>query len=266
MKSIVSCLLATALFCICPDFAHAAALRAVPAEVVTPEPALAEFVAQLHGLAQSTAAARSPKAREAGYLAIDALIAPDLKGFSRTLDPLAKWGVVKPEGKDGLDKMASYMIEQDELPDGARQPDYREKLVKELVDRTAPDVSFGRLADLPGALCTPARLGFDSKKVAAFAKAHDTDAYSLRVAPAGLGLRAAARKTEASGPALPTGTILALDLDAPLIDGWARVVTSDGVAGWAADTAVADGLSQMHICFAKHSGGYQLVGFFAFGL
>ena len=103
----------------------ASPLRAIPADVVTPDPALLAYVANLHDLAARAAAAQSRPARAAGFAAVEALIAPKLVGFSGSLDPLQPWKRVEPEGR-GLVALAAYMIEQGDSPVGTPgAPDYR---------------------------------------------------------------------------------------------------------------------------------------------
>jgi hypothetical protein len=246
--------------------AQAEPLRASYADVVTPD---AELVAFLTTLAQTAKAGLLPRADAAAtYAALDAMFAPILTGFGRGLDPLASWGKYSKPVPGNFAELASNMIEQGDLPEGAPLPNIRPDMLQLLLALIAnADEPLGTMKATGEAICSPAAYAFDAKTAAALATATDGDGYGLRIMHREITLRA---EPKASSPVVATLAPLTV-LGSIYVDGqpegWTQYATSDGAKGWLEDRlAEADGLSQQHVCFAKVDSAYKLVSFYTYGL
>jgi len=238
----------------------AAPLRVTYADVVKPDPELVTFLQALTSAAQSK-----------NYAAIDAMIASDLKGFSRGLDPLEKWrsiDLAAQANSSGLDALTGNMVEMGDLPDDApRHVDYRESFVELLVALVAnPREPFGKMPEMGKAACSPARYEFNAKAAAQFAATHNTDAYGLYLFPLDLQLRAKPEAATTVIATIPSHTLVVTDYQDNQPDNWSKVITSDGTTGWIEDHGDYEGLSQQHLCFSRVGGAYKIVGFYSYGL
>jgi hypothetical protein len=245
--------------------APAAPLRAVYAGVVAPEPELLTTINGLRAAIDAGLKAKHEADREAAYTAVAAFIGTDLRGFSRGLDPLARWNRLEPQ-EGGLAELVNQLVEQGDLPEGAPAPDLRPQLLQQMHDILRRDVPLGRLPEYRSAVCLPARYAFDSHKVGLFAAAHDADAHALRLHPTSVQLRAEPRPDAAITAAIPARTLLAVEYEKGQPDGWGRYWLSDGRRGWLPDRPDATGLSQQHLCFARQDGAYRITGYFTYGL
>lgn len=240
--------------------ASAAPLRVTYADVVQPDADLVSFLQTLTAAAQSK-----------NYAVVDTMIAPDLKGFSRGLDPLEKWQAIDLAAQtnaSGLEALTSNMVEMGDLPENTPSHiDYRQSFLELLVALVAnPDEPLGKMPEIGKAICSPARYQFDAKAAAQFASANNTDAYGLYLFPSDLQLHA---KPEAGTPVIariPSRTLIATDYQDNQPDNWTKVMTSDGSTGWIEDHGNYEGLSQQHLCFDRVGGEYKIVGFYAYGL
>lgn len=240
--------------------ALAAPLQVTYADVVKPD---AELVSFLKGL---TSAAQSKD-----YAAVDAMIAPDLKGFSRGLDPLEKWQAIDLAAQanaSGLEALTSNMVEMDDLPENApNHIDYRENLLELLVALVAnPDEPLGKMPEMDKAICSPARYRFDAKAVAQFAASHNTNAYGLYLFSTDLQLRAKPEPGTLVIATIPSHTLVVTDYQDNQPETWTKVITSDGTTGWIEHHGDYQGLSQQHLCFGRIGGEYKIVGFYSYGL
>lgn len=245
--------------------ASAAPLRALYANVVAPDAGLLATVAALDAATKAGLAAKSAAERQAAYDQIDALIGPDLRGFRRGLDPLQRWTAL-PREDGGLAELANRLVEQGDVPEGGPLPDPRPQLLQQLRDLLQSKQPLGRLPQMRGAVCLPARFGIDERKVAMFAAAHEADAAALRFFAVPTLLRAEPRLDAPPIAGVPAQTLLAYEAQAEQPKGWSRYWTSDGFKGWAVDGPEAFGLSQQHLCFAERQGQYRIVGYFTYGL
>ena len=245
--------------------AEAAPLRASYAYVVTPDPALAAAVAALHQAAEAGIAATSATTRNRAYAVIAEMLAPSLKGFSRSLDPLARWNAVDAM-PGSVEALTSQLVEQGDVPEGAALPDYRPELLTVLAELTRPGVPLGTMVELPHPACAPAGYGFDRAKVRAFGKTGDVGVGSLRLSASPTALHDRPDATSKVLATLEPLVFMAPIYGANAPGDWMQVTTSDHLTGWVHDSEASDGLSQKHICFGKVGDGYKIVGFFAFGL
>ena len=245
--------------------APAAPLRAVYAGVVAPEPELLTTLDALRAAIDAGLKAKHEADREAAYTAVAAFIGTDLRGFNRGLDPLARWSRLPPQ-QGGLAELATQLVEQGDLPEGAPPPDLRPRLLEQMRDILQPNAPFGRLPEYRSAVCLPARYAFDTHKVGLFAAAHDADAHALRLHPSPVQLRAEPRPDAAITAAVPARTLLAFEYDKDQPNGWGRYWLSDGRRGWLPDRPDATGLSQQHLCFTRQDGAYRIAGYFTYGL
>ena len=259
---LVSLVLGLALFA--PQ-AKAAPLVALFADVVEPDAALTEFLGTLVQTARAGLTNES-----SNYSVLDSMIAPDLQGFSRGLDPLEAWRKLdlSSDSESGVALLTTHMVEMGDLPEGATNlPDYRQDMLEILVALIAnPAEPLGTLPETGDAICSPARYAFDAKATAAFAAAHDTDAYSISIYPRDLALYAEPSAAAPVSATLSARTLLLSEYVAGQPDDWTKVITSDGQTGWVEDTTDREGLSQQHLCFDKVDGAYKIVAFYSYGL
>lgn len=246
--------------------AQAAPLTGGFVDVVQPDQDLTEFLRTLVETAQAGIGTQSR-----AYAVLDGMIAESVQGFSRGLDPLEKWRKVDtsdPDRGTGVDLLTDSMVEMAELPaDATEIPDYRQDFLQLLVSLVGnPDEPLGTMPEMGGAVCSPARYGFDTKAAQKFAEANDTDGGGIQMYATAVELR---EQPDAATPVvseLPAWTLLISDYDADGPDSWSKVATSDGTTGWMQDRDDYLRLSQQHLCFDKVDGAYKIVGFYTYGL
>ncbi|RYE54525.1 MAG: hypothetical protein EOP18_07345, partial [Rhizobiaceae bacterium] len=220
-----------------PGIAPAAELHVSHAGVVKPDAELRATVTALSDLA-----ARG-RVKDIGK--VEAFFAPDVKSFTRSLDPFQPWTRVDDISGHYLTGVADTMVEQGELAAGMPVPDYRLEAMKMIASLVGEGTVFGTLDDAPGAICAPAAYRVDRKAALAFAKKFELDAYSLRFFDADVVL---AEKPKAKkGKAVPAGSLLMFDYRADLPEGWGYYETAGGVKGYMADREDTLGLSQNHV-------------------
>lgn len=245
--------------------ASAAPLTASFTDTVKPDADLTTFLTSLVQTAQEGIGTQSR-----AYALLDTMIADHVQGFGRGLDPLERWQPIDLSGDEatGIDLLTAHMVEQGELPgDGTPAPDYRQNMLELIVALVGnPTEPLGTMPELEGAVCSPARYSFNAKATAKFAQAHDTDASGIYLYPRAVELR---DTPDAGAPViaeLAPYTLLVSDYQADQPDNWTKLVTSEGVTGWAQDRGDYEGLSQQHLCFGKVDSAYQITGFFTYGL
>lgn len=228
-----------------------------PGNLVKPDAALTIFIDKLRGTLSS---------KKLDYAAIDGLFAPKVKTFQRSLDPLQPWKKTEDIRAHYLAGAADLVVEQGELPEGAKLPDYRPEAARQILS-FLDGGTFGTLKQVPKMVCAPAAWKFDAKAVTAFGAAHDSDAYSLRFFASDLDLRAKPKANAASVGTVPAGALLAREYDKDAPEAWELMSGSNGVKGY---RRIADAqelwLSQMHVCFGKVKGDYKITAIFAYGL
>jgi hypothetical protein len=226
-------------------------------DVVKPDANLQAFVGHVRSLNVSS--------RNLDYRAIDALFAPRVKTFRKSLDPFQPWSKSAVIRSDYLKGAADIMVEQGELEEGAPVPDYRPDAMKMIVEQLSRGEPFGTIKEMPGAVCTPAVYTVDRKAALAFAGKYRLDAYSLRFYSTGAMLLARPRSPAVTAH-VPPYALMMFDHDPTAPEGWGRYETSDGIKGYMPDRDDTLGLAQHHVCFGKIKGKYRITALFGYGL
>jgi len=227
-------------------------------KLVTPDPALAAFV---DGLRQ----ALTPAAK-LDYARIDGLFAKRVNTFQRGLDPLQPWKKTADIKADYLVSAADLMVEQGDLPQGAKPVDRRPDAARQMLS-VLSEGTFSLMSQVPFSVCTPAAYKVNAAVVRAFATTQHTDGASLRFFATDLDLKKLPTPAAKSNGTVPAGTLLAPKHDSTLSDDWELLVGSNGVKGYRriADAAARQ-LSQRHVCFGKFTDGYKITALFGYGL
>lgn len=255
-----------ALSALVPSMAGASPLTAKFTETVQPDPELTTFLRSLVDIAQMGIRTKADV-----YAVLDKLIAPDVRGFTRGLDPFEQWSEVEisaPEREAGVDLLTAWMVEQGDIPEGVSAlPDYREDLLELIVTLIAnPAKPLGRMPEMGNAVCSPARYEFDTRQALEFAQANNTDGYGIVFFSRQLDLHAAPDAETPVSLQLEQRTLLVTEYQSGQSENWVKVLASDGITGWAEHQADYEGLSQQHLCFRKVDGQYKIVGFYSYGL
>jgi hypothetical protein len=225
--------------------------------VVKPDAKLQAFVDDIRRLGISQ--------QKRDYRKFDALFAPRVKTFWKSLDPFQPWNRTDDIRSDYLRSAADVMVEQGELEEGRPAPDYRPDAIRTIVEQIAGNKPFGTMKEMPGAICAPAEYKVDREAARAFAKKFELDAYSLRFYPEHVAL--SPRPGSAAVAAMvPPHTLMMFDYDASAPRDWGRYETSDGTKGYMKDRDDTLNLAQHHVCFAKVGGQYKIVALFGYGL
>ncbi|WP_237151936.1 SH3 domain-containing protein [Oryzibacter oryziterrae] len=243
------------------------ALGAMRKDAVTPDAELSAFLADL---AAKAGRSRPDGAADSDYADVASLFAPRLTVFNRGLEPDEPWHRMAPDKRSPLAVAESFLVEQGELPPGAKVPDYRPELMQVLVRHASAPMTYGRMPGFPGAVCSDAELTVDWSAAKAFAATDDLDTASLRLFLDARQLRAEPKAKAPAVGTLPAMTLFLSNYDGvqgALDKGWLQVTLSNGVKGWVQDPdEVFHGLSQQHLCFGREGGHYRVIGFYAYGL
>jgi hypothetical protein len=225
---------------------------------VKPDAALKAFVGQF----QAAIAAKKPD-----YKKINGMFAPKVKAFSRSLDPLQPWNKSDTLTSKYIDGIIDIIVEQAPLADNAPQPDYRLDALAMMAHMLASG-TLGSMKEIPGSVCAPAEWSYDTAKVAAFLKAADDSANSVRFYPDETPLFAKPKKAAKQIGAVPANSLVSPNSPVIEPDGWMKLTSAGGLSGYAHDddTRTVHYLSQMHVCFGKVSGKYKVTGIFGYGL
>jgi hypothetical protein len=226
--------------------------------VVKPDAELRDFVADIRRLYMSEQKFDPRKA--------DALFAPRVKTFWRSLDPFQPWKRNGDIRTDYLRGAADIMVEQGEPEEGKPLPDYRPDALKAIAEQVTDGQPFGTLKEMPGAICAPAEYRVDRKAALTFAKKFELDAYSLRFFAQDSMLYAKPNLKSDFIGTVPPYTLMMFDHDPKAKDPWALYETSGGKRGYLMDDKPVLGLAQHHVCFAKVRGRYRIVALFGYGL
>jgi len=224
--------------------------------VTAPDAALQATVEQLRQVAGQA------EAQDIGK--VEGFFARTVKTFRRSLDPFQPW--TRGESLTGhyLSGVADVMVEQGDVEPGKPIPDYRLAAAKMLAGLLPEDAVFGKLAEVPGAVCAPAAYKVNRKAALAFARRFELDGYSLRFFSHEVVLTDLPRTD--TGRTVPANTLMMFDYDPKTPENWGRYETAGGVRGYMADRDDTLGLSQSHVCFAKVRGSYRIVAVFGYGL
>ena len=240
------------------SISHAAGLTVGFRDPVKPDAELQAFVTDLKRLHVA------PKMLD--YKAIDAMFAPRVKAFTRGLDPFQAWHKLDDITSNYLAGAADIMVEQGELPEGAKRPDYRLDALKLIIEQVAKGDPFGTQKEAPGAVCAPAEYKVNRKAASKFAKKYELDAYSLRFYSQPVALyEKQTMKGELLGM-IPPYTLMMFDYDPKAREPWALYESSSGIKGYLYDDQPALGLAQHHVCFGKVGGRYRITALFGYGL
>ncbi len=224
---------------------------------VKPDAKLQEFVDAFRG---------EITANVPDYKKINAMFAPQVKAFSRSLDPTAPWFKMKPIVSDYLDGIIDVIVEQAPLPDDAKQPDYRPDALSMMADILASG-PMGKIKDIPGAVCAPAAWSYDVAAAKKFAESQESEVSGLRFYGTNKTLLSKPKASAGAAGIVPAQVplIFAYEKDSP--EGWGHYQAANGVAGYMKDDAAKElHVSQMHVCFGKVSGKYKVTGIFGYGL
>lgn len=248
------------------SIATASPLVASYANPVEPTPELTAFLQSLVASAQEGIGSQSR-----AYAVLDDMIAPNVRGFQRGLDPFEPWSEIDltdPDRGSGLDLLTAWMVEQGDIVDGATDlPDYRQDFLELLVRIIAdPNEPLGLMPGMGDAVCSPAQYDVDADEALAFAQAQDTDGYGIYIFPRLLDLYENPTSIKPAIARVSPRTLLTSIYEADQPDGWIKVVASDGTTGWAEDRGDYEGLSQQHLCFGEVDGKYMITAFFSYGL
>lgn len=237
--------------------AQAGDLTVGTSDQVTPDAQLLAFVGDLRALAGP--------ARKSSIKKVEKLFAPSVSAFTRGLDPFQPWHRLDDIKSDFLVGTANVMVEQGEIPEGMKIPDYRIDAMQQLAALIPEGGTFGTLQEMPGAVCAPAAYSVDRKAAAKFAARFKLDPYSLRFFDTSVGLHTKPGSAGLSANLRPR-TLLMFDFKPDLPKGWSYYETSEGTSGYLKDRDDSRGLSQHHVCFAKVKGKYRITGIFGYGL
>ncbi|MGV3551068.1 hypothetical protein [Rhizobium sp.] len=249
-------LLATLLLTVAPAMVRAAELKVAYADVVQPDAGLLKSVSQLRTLA-------APGSKK-NIAKVEAFFAPEVKVFSRSLDPFQPWHPIDSLKGKYLDGVANAIVEQGEYEPDRPAPDYRLDAMKQIAGLISADATYGSLPEMPGAVCAPAAYEVDRKASLAFAKRFNLDAYSLRFFPQEVVF--ANNLKSKIGKTVPANTLIMFDYHPELPEGWGYYETAGGVKGYMKDRDDTLGLSQHHICFSRVAGRYKVSAIFGYGL
>jgi hypothetical protein len=241
-----------------PAIAAADDLTVTFGRVVKPDAALQHFVGDIRRLYMSERVFDPRRA--------DALFAPRVKTFWRSLDPFQPWKQTADIRSNYLRGAADILVEQGEVEQGKPLPDYRRDALKVIYEQVDGDETFGTLEEMPGAVCAPAQYRVDRKAALAFARKFELDAYSLRFFSEQTTLYAKPNLKSEPVATVPPHTLMMFDYDPGAREPWALYESSGGERGYLMDDKPVLGLAQYHVCFAKVRGRYKIVALFGYGL
>lgn len=240
-----------------PVFAAEQAVVVSHQKSVEPDAALKAFVDALR---------RELSAPKLDYARIDGMFASKVRTFQRSLDPLEPWRKTGEIKSNYLASAAGLLVEQAELPEGTKVPDYRPDAARQMMLIISKG-TFGWMTQVPNTVCTPPAYRVNAAAVKVFAAAHGSDASNLRFFASEIELKKQPKADAASVGKVPAATLLAFEYDSKAPDGWNLLIGSNGVKGYHRSE---DGgqlyLSQMHLCFGKFKAGYRITSIFSFGL
>lgn len=256
MKIIV---VACAAFNLVVGGAAAKELTVTYGDVIKPDAELKAFIDSF---------ANAISAKKPDYKAIDGFFAPSMGSFSRSLDPLQPWFKAEPITANHLDEIIDVIVEQAPLPDDVKQPDYRPEALSMMAAmlKAGP---LGSIKEAKGQACAPASYKFDRKAVTAFVKASKDSINGFRFYKQNIQLLEKPQAVAGKAAVLPAGTLVTLQTDENLPDGWAKLTgLGGGISGYMKDNPKNPEyfLNQMHVCFGKVSGQYKVTSIFGYGL
>lgn len=240
-----------------PMFAAEQAVVVSHQKHVEPDAALTAFVDALR---------RELSAPKLDYARIDGMFASKVRTFQRSLDPLEPWRKTGEIKSNYLASAAGLLVEQAELPDGAKMPDYRPDAARQMLLIISKG-TFSWMTQVPNTVCTPPAYKVNAAAVKAFAAAHGSDASNLRFFASEIELKKLPTPAAKTAGKVAAGTLLAFKYDPKLSDDWEKLFASNGVEGYRrSDDGEQLYLSQMHLCFGKFTDGYKITALFSFGL
>ncbi len=224
---------------------------------VTPDAQLVEFV---------TAFRAAITAKTPDYKKIDAMLAPKVSAFSRSLDPLTPWHKHDAITADHINEIADIIVEQGPPQDGVAEPDYRVDALAQMARIIGDASNFGKIKELPAALCAPAAWSYDVKAIKKFAASNDDQVSSLRFFSGPKMMLTKPKVTAKPVDELPAFVPISFIYEKTTPDNWGKYISATGLTGYLQDDNAQLGFSQMHVCFGKVSGKYKVTGVFGYGL
>lgn len=241
-----------------PGWAGAEGLAVAFRDVVEPDAGLQAFVRQLKSLAVT--------ADKPDYEKADALFAPRVKTFQKSLDPFQPWTRSDDITSHYLGGAANVIVEQGDLEEGAPVPDYRPDALKMIIEQVSKGEPFGTMRQAPGAVCAPADYKVDRKSAMKFARKYELDAYSLRFFAGAVTLHEKPDENSRVLETVPPYTLMMFDYDPKAKQPWSLYEASGGMKGYLKEDRPVLGLAQHHVCFGKVKGRYRIVALFGYGL
>jgi hypothetical protein len=241
-----------------PSIADAAEYPVVGmSQSVSPDPDLKAFVASFHA---------AITAKKPDYKKINAMFAPRVAAFTRSLDPLQPWGKRDAITKDHLNEVVDVIVEQGPPQDGVAAPDYRPDALAMMANMIGDASHLGKIKEVPGSLCAPAAWSYDVKSMQKFAASNDDQISSLRFFAVTKTMLAKPKASAKSTGELPAYVPLSFIYEKNTPSNWGKFVSANGLTGFLRDDVAQLGFSQMHVCFGKVSGKYRVTGIFGYGL
>ena len=224
---------------------------------VPPDAQLTEFV---------TAFRAAITANKPDFKTITAMLAPKINAFSRSLDPLAPWHKHAAITADHLSEIAAIIVEQGPPQDDVAGPDYRVDALAQMARIIGDGSNFGKIKEVPGAICAPAAWSYDVKAAKTFAASNDDQVSSLRFFASAKTMLAKPKASANPIGELPAFVPISFIYEKSTPDNWGKYISANGLTGYLQDDDAQLGFSQMHVCFGKVSGQYKVTGIFGYGL
>ena len=222
-----------------------------------PDAALSAFI---------TAFRAAITAKKPDFKRINAMFAPKVAAFSRSLDPLQPWFKSEAITADYLNDIADIIVEQGPAQDGVAPPDYRRDALSLMAGMIGGGSNLGKIKEMPGSLCAPAAWSYDVKAMKKYAASNDDQVSSLRFFAATKVMLTKPKSTAKAAGELPAFVPLSFVYEKTTPENWGKFVAANGLTGYLPDDEGQLGFSQMHICFGKVSGKYKATGIFGYGL
>lgn len=224
---------------------------------VTPDAQFMEFV---------TAFRAAITAKKPDYKKISTMLAPRINAFSRSLDPLAPWHKHDAITADHINEIADIIVEQGPPQDGVAEPDYRVDALAQMARMIGDGSNFGKIKEVPGAICAPAAWSYNVKAMKTFAASNDDQVSSLRFFASSKMMLAKPKASANPVGELPAYVPISFIYEKTTPDTWGKFISANGLTGYLQDDDAQLGFSQMHVCFGKVSGRYKVTGIFGYGL
>jgi hypothetical protein len=223
----------------------------------TPDAALSAFITSFRA---------AITAKKPDYKKINAMFAPKVTAFTRSLDPLQPWFKSNSITADYLNEIVDVIVEQGPPQDGVATPDYRTDALSLMAGMIGAGSNLGKIEEVPGSLCAPAAWSYNVKAMKKFAASNNDQVSSLRFFSTPKAMLAKPKVSAKSVGELPAYVPLSFIYEKTTPENWGKFVSANGLTGFLKDDTEQLGFSQMHICFGKVSGKYKVTSIFGYGL